>query len=106
MKVVDFIATRNVVAHNRGRVDDSGYMQAVRDSPFAVGTVRSLIPDDVWACAFSLTEHSYPHGPRCCREVRIDEVVLAEIWSPLVARRNRRILSVPGVTVAAAAQDR
>jgi hypothetical protein len=55
VRVVDFIATRNVIAHNRGRVDER-YAQAVPDSPFAVGSVRTLLPGDLWVCAFSVTD--------------------------------------------------
>jgi hypothetical protein len=54
-KVVDFIATRNVIAHNRGVVDER-YVRSVHDTVFRRGELRKLEHGDVWSCAFALTD--------------------------------------------------
>jgi len=45
--VVELIATRNVIAHNRGLVDDK-YVRAIRMSRFNSGEVRRLDVDDLF----------------------------------------------------------
>ncbi len=44
--VVELIATRNVIAHNRGLIDDR-YLRAVTQPRFQIGTPRTLSVDDL-----------------------------------------------------------
>ena len=43
--VVEFFAIRNVIAHNRGVVDEK-YVKATESKTFAIGTVRNVSVDD------------------------------------------------------------
>jgi hypothetical protein len=46
--VIEFIATRNIIAHNRGIVDDT-YVRSVANSRFEVGNSRQLEVDDFFS---------------------------------------------------------
>jgi|SRR3989304_2990892 len=46
--VVELIATRNVIAHNRGLVDEK-YLRAVPNPRFRLGEVRSIHVDDLFS---------------------------------------------------------
>jgi hypothetical protein len=52
-RVVDYIATRNVIAHNRGVVDRR-YVSTVQ-SNFNVGDVRTIGTNELWGAASTLT---------------------------------------------------
>jgi hypothetical protein len=48
--VVEFIACRNIIAHNRGVVDER-YLEAVPSSALAIGATRTLSADDIFRAA-------------------------------------------------------
>jgi hypothetical protein len=52
--IVEYIATRNLISHNRCRVDDR-YLRAVRTRRFFVGEIRTIDAYDPLNCAAALT---------------------------------------------------
>lgn len=48
--VIEFVACRNIVAHNRGIVD-ARYLEAVPTTTFAIGEKRNLSVDDIFSAA-------------------------------------------------------
>jgi hypothetical protein len=55
LAVVEVIATRNIIAHNRGLVDER-YIRAVRTSSFKIGNSRILDADDLFRAHALLNE--------------------------------------------------
>ena len=48
--VIEIIACRNIIAHNRGAVDER-YLEAVPTTALKLGQIRTLSPDDVFTAA-------------------------------------------------------
>ena len=54
-KIVEFIATRNLIAHSRCRVDEK-YLRTVRSTTRAIGDVRNISVDDYFECVHVLSQ--------------------------------------------------
>jgi len=53
--LVEFIASRNLIVHSRGIVDDK-YLRTTSDSPFKLGELRELEPEHLQECLFQVSE--------------------------------------------------
>lgn len=54
-KVVDYLATRNIIAHNRGRIDKR-YLNTVPTQKLAEGDTRPLGHPELWDAIVTLTQ--------------------------------------------------
>lgn len=54
-KIVEFISTRNLIAHSRCRVDEK-YLRTVASSRRAIGDLRDISVDDYFDCMGALSE--------------------------------------------------
>jgi hypothetical protein len=54
-KMVEFISTRNLIAHSRCRVDEK-YLRTVGSSSRAIGDIRDISVDDYFDCVGALAE--------------------------------------------------
>lgn len=92
--VVELIATRNIIAHNRGLIDER-YTRTVRSPKFAVGECRSLEVDEFFD-GFSLLNSIVIKTDKAAREKF--ELATVRIARPTKRTERRRVHKSPAKT--------